>query len=180
MKMETDSICESCFRLKNLNHYLDHEGLPVWYLKNIPQFHLPEQLKDLSTAEKLRIKLISPFVPLTHIENGRTGLQGHVCAFEQDIEGFGRHLLREKKDVNMLRVVQSVRNEIGCSSRQQKIFRVRRLQILEALHWLKEFNPLHGHIEIVSDALNWLDDDEEVPLVTDLIENPKLQVERSK
>jgi hypothetical protein len=81
-----------------------------------------------------------------------------------------------KKDVNMLRVVQSVRNEIGCSSRQQKIFRVRRSKVLEALHWLKKFNSLCRHIEIVSDALNWLSDNEEASLVTGLIENPKLQV----
>ena len=118
--------CSRCADNKrNLQSYLDTDCLPVWKKEGVVQFQLPECLKDLSYAEKMLIQRISPFVPLHHVRHGVYGLQGHVVAFEQDIEGFISKLPRGRNDVTILKVMQTVRAEMGGKQTSLKEFRVR-------------------------------------------------------
>ena len=81
-------MCTKCAKKKDALYYLKRKELPVWYKDGVPQYRVPSVLSCLSDAEKMLIQKVSPFVPLHHIKNGLYGLTGHVCAFEQDIDGF--------------------------------------------------------------------------------------------
>ena len=155
----TKSFCENCAKKQNDDFYLENKALPVWYKEGLPQYQLPMELQELSHAEKMLIQRISPFVPLYHIKWGTFGLSGHVCAFEQDIEGFCARLPRDRSDVSMMKVMQSVRAEIGSMNKQAaiKAFRVRKDKVFAALRFLKEYNPLYSDIVIDLDALDWID-----------------------
>ena len=163
MKLNKRRVCETC-ATKSPSYFLDEGALPVWYLEGVPQYQLPKELQDLSHAEKMLIQRVSPFVPLHHIKLGTWGLSGHVCAFEQDLEGFCSRLPRQKDDVTMLKVLQSVRAEIGNVDNQAciKAFRVRKQKIMKALQFLQEYNPLYHDIVIDESALDWILGDEGV------------------
>ena len=60
--------CKSC-KNKTENYYMKNKELPVWFDKGTCQFHVPDELKILSDAEKMLIQRLSPFVPLHHIKN---------------------------------------------------------------------------------------------------------------
>lgn len=107
------------------------------------------------------IQRISPFVPLHHIKRGTFGLRGHVCAFEQDLNEFLQRLPRTRDDTSLLKVVQSIKAEIGNGDAStSKCFRVRKLKVKTALQWLKTNNPLYSDIIISMDALDWIDGEE--------------------
>ena len=91
---------------------MDNNALPIWYDQDQQaQFHVPECLAKLTIAEKMVIQLASPFIPLKHMKNGIMGLTGHVCAFEQDIEGFAKSVPRRKDDATLLQVLKVIKNE---------------------------------------------------------------------
>ena len=112
MNLSKNGICSTCKAHKDPLYYLKENGLPVWYengsISNEPKFHIAPELKNLTIAEKLLIQRISPFVPMEHIKNGVFGLRGHVCAFEQDIDFFAAKLPKDKDDVEMIRVQQTI------------------------------------------------------------------------
>ena len=124
--------------------------------KNPPNFHVPPELKNLSLAEKMLIQRVSPFVPLQHIKNGVMGLKGHVCAFEQKIEKLAMQLPRPLEEIDIVRVEQMVRSEIGSEIFHRKAFRVSRSKVITALYWLKQHNPEYFDIEIDESNLEWI------------------------
>ena len=132
----------------------------MWYengdTKKEPNYHLPSELKNLSLSEKMLIQRISPFLALQHIKNGVMGLKGHVCAFEQNIKGFANTLPRPLEDVNVIRVEQFVRAEIGSEIFRRKAFKVRRSKVITALYWLKQHDPEYFDIEIDESNLEWI------------------------
>ena len=91
---------------------------------------------------------ISPFVPLRHVRNGIFGIQGHVVAFEQDIEGFLKKIPRKKDDVTILKVIQTVRAEIRGEASSLKEFKVRKAKVLETLDFLRNHSDVYKDIEI--------------------------------
>jgi len=153
--------CSACKGLKNKDFYLDKNALPIWRKDSEAIYTLPECLQTLSHAEKMLIQRISPFVPLHHIKNGVFGLTGHVCAFEQDIEGFVNSLPRQRKDVTMLKVLKTVKTEI-CGSRESTTvaFRVRKKKVREALEFLVEHNQEYKDVVIDMTALDWIEAEE--------------------
>ena len=86
-QLNVRGVCKTCQKHGDTKYYLKNDGLPVWYFngdkKKQPQFHVPDELKNLTIAEKMLIQRVSPFVPLHHIKGGTMGLKGHVCAFEK-------------------------------------------------------------------------------------------------
>ena len=93
------------------------------------------------------IQKISPFIPLHHIKNGTFGIKGHVCSFPQDISSICTELPRLPSDVTIVKVVHSYQQELNgevCN----KAFKVRKLQILNALKWLKKYNKDYSDIII--------------------------------
>jgi Helitron helicase-like domain at N-terminus len=156
LKVNKKQICSDCMALKDPNYYLSHRLLPVWYKDDIPQFHVPLELTRLTLAEKMLIQLASPFIPLRHIKNGAFGLSGHVCCFEQDVEGFVTNLPRGKSDITMLNVLKSVRTEIGSDTTGREVYKIRKRCVAEALVWLKRYNREYSDINIDMSALDWL------------------------
>lgn len=133
----------------------------MWYKEGIAQFHVPEELQDLTLAEKLLIQRASPFVPLRFIKNGIFGISGHVCTFEQDVEDFVNRLPRHRNDVTMLSVVKTLDTEIGDKqTTRAQAFRVRKAKVGSALRWLKKHNSQYSDIVIDMAALNWLEGEE--------------------
>ena len=157
-------VCQDCAKYGDVNFLLDKKALPVWYLNGVPQFHIPDELSCLTTAECMLIQLNSPFIPLQHIKNGVFGISGHVVSFEQDVEGFVKSLPRCKNDVSMLNVIKVVKAEIGTSEdcNVSETFRVRKTAVFNALTWLSTYNPEYKDILIDMTALNWMKDEEDV------------------
>ena len=153
-------VCSSCKKHKDPHYFLNNDGLPVWYKNgdktNPPQYHVPLELCNLTLAEKMLIQRVSPFVPLHHLKHGIMGLKGHVCAFEQDIKSMASVLPRSNQDVDILRIEQVVRAEIGSDVFQKKSFKVSRSRVITALYWLKTHNPEFMDIEIDEARLDWI------------------------
>ena len=156
-KVNKNGVCGKCAKLKDTEYYATKQALPTWIKDGTQVYTLPEELSYLTHAEKMLIQRISPFVPLHHIKNGTFGLKGHVCAFEQDVNEFLVRLPRDKDDTTVLKVVQSIRAEMGNETAVSlKCFIVRKREVYRALEFLKEYNPLYADIEIDRNALNWI------------------------
>ena len=135
--------------------------LPVWRKNGNAIYTVPIVLARLSDAEKMLIQKISPFVPLHHMKDGTMGCSGHVCAFEQDIEGFVTTLPRSRSDVTMLRVLKTIKSEVGNNSgTTTKMFRVRKQHVIEALLFLKEYHTGYKDIVIDRSKLDWIEGEE--------------------
>ena len=152
--------CKRCALKKNVNYYVDKKCLPIWKKDGEPQYHLPQCLIDLTIAEKMLIQRVSPFVPLHHLKQGVFGLKGHVCAFEQKIDEWLTCLPRQHSSVAVLKVMQTVRAEIGSDRASQKAFKVRKRNVLEALQFLKDHSSEYTDIEIKEEHLDWIDGEE--------------------
>ena len=127
-------VCVNCVSFRDVDYYLKRNALPVWYdERGRVQYHVPECLSSLSIAEKMLIQLASPFVPLKHIKNGTMGLTGHVCAFQQDIEGFVNTLPRCVTETTMVSLIKVVTNEFGSDEKREELFSVDRRKIGLAL-----------------------------------------------
>ena len=159
MTINGKGLCDKCKSLDK-DYYLKNDSLPVWYARGDrnqePNFNVPNELSDLSTAEKLLIQRVCLFVPLVHIVNGTLGIKGHSCAFEQDIKELASVLPKRRDEVDMITVEQFIRSEIGSEHFRKKNFRVRRSKVLAALRWLKENNVLCRDITIEESNLDWM------------------------
>lgn len=162
-------VCVQCDNAgRKEDYYLKRNALPIWYDDDgKPQFHLPKVLSDLTLGEKMLISRVSPLVALHHLKNGTFGLQGHCCAFPQDIDGFVNELPRKPDDVNVLRVLRAVQQEIGSSQAETKPFLIRRKAILDALKFLIAKNSEYKQYCTIDESqLDWMEGDEdELPTV---------------
>jgi hypothetical protein len=175
IKVNRKGFCQRCARLtKDPEYFVNKQMLPVWRHNGTVMYHVPIQLSCLRDAEKMLIQRISPFVPLHHIKNGVMGLRGHVCAFEQDVNKFVTTLPRSTDDVSLIRVVKSMQAEIGSKAPTDRTYVVRKSKVLDALAWLKQFNPLYQDIIIDPTRLNWISG-EEAELESHLIEENRDQ-----
>lgn len=164
VRIMSKGVCSDCSKFKDKDYLCANKALPIWFDCNKPQFHVPEELANLSVAEKMLIQLNSPFIPLQHIKNGTFGLSGHVCSFEQDVEGFINRLPRHKDDVTMLKILKTMRTEFGANDKRNdsnvvETFQVNKRKVGKALRWLKSHNEEYKHIEIDMSALDWLEGD---------------------
>ena len=150
-----------------MGDYLAAGALPVWYDKSGGvHYEVPEVLTRLSLAERMLIQRVAPLVPLHHIKKGTMGLQGHTCAFPQDIDEFFDTLPRLPKSVSVIRIMKMIKEEVGSKNGIQKPFLVRRKYVLDALYFLKEHNSEYTNIKIDSSHLNWLGEEDEGVLDT--------------
>ena len=131
-------VCQTCKPYKDKNYFLKNHLLPVWYkngdTKKEANFNIPQVLSCLTQAEKMLIQRVSLFLPLHHLKNGTCGIQGHVCAFEQDVNEFVKRLPRSKGDTALLRVVKQIKTEVGSTKRStRKAFKVRKIKVEEGM-----------------------------------------------
>ena len=157
LNMKTSNgICYRCQNKKNEMFYsYENKLLPTWKTKNdIIKYTLPSELQHLTLAEKLLIQRVSPLVPVIHIKNGILGIRGHVVSFFQDISGICTELPRLPTDITMIKVVRTGVTADG--ENIQNVFTVNRSRILNALKWLKQYNPLYKDIIVNESNLNWM------------------------
>ena len=161
--MKTKDLCKKCNIIDNENHYLKTKQLPIWYsAEGIVQRCVPDELSQLTLAEKLLIQKISPFVPLEHIHQGVMGLKGHVCAFEQDISEVCLKLPKLPSNISVVRIVREMKAEIGISTVTiEKSYKVNKKRIINALRWLKRHNKEYSDIEIAEENLDWMEGEED-------------------
>lgn len=155
-------ICSRCNSAPNdqKNDFIK-KSLPIWIDANAKiRYDVPVQLQGLSIAEQTLIQRVSPFIPLAHLKNGTMGLQGHTCAFEQDVQGFINILPRKISDITVLKVLRHIRDEIGSTKSIVKPFRVRKAKVLEALEFLVKYNREYSDIIIDSSGLDWINGSE--------------------
>ena len=156
--------CSYCNNNDSLKKDLDLI-LPIWYNdKNEKQFHIPNELQDLTVSEQLLIQRLSGYIPLVHIKNGTFGIKGSCCAFRQDITEVCNSLPRKRVEmVKYIRAMSKESNELV----SVRVLQVLKSKVMKALHWLKKY-----HIEYKNDTalvidetnLDWMGDQEEAQI----------------
>ena len=167
--------CDVCRKNKNtVEDQLKQNLHPVWYERNedgsykmtgegenqkrIPRYDIPNELKDLSMAEKLLIRRCSPLIPSVHIRHGIYGLNGHCVCFPQNIDNMCSELPQTKS--SMVIFVRNIRNRgTNNSMRQKDHFRVRKTKVIKALEWLKIHHIGYHDITIKKSNLDWIQND---------------------
>ena len=148
--------CPGC-RNKPKDYYLNNDMLPIWRDdRNNVHYEVPVELDELTLAEKMLIQRAAPFVPLRHLKNGVCGMTGHSCCFEQSVEGLVNALPRKKEDAVLLKVIKTLRTEIGSGETVDKTFVVNRNRVFRALFWLKRHNKHYKDVVIKLDGLDWI------------------------
>ena len=153
-------ICDSCTGNRNKNT-CDNRVIPYWIDKfGSRHVEVPQELSDLTFAEKQLIALASAHMSLIHLKNGTLGSRGHCVSVEQKIRALFLVLPRKPGDLDFLKVMRS-----GSSSDHEvyeRVFTVRRTKVLAALYWLVEHNVLYKEYGVTIDPsnLDWMGDEE--------------------
>ena len=167
-------VCDKC-KSKKID-YIKENRQPVWYEYNadgskvcddnnipIPQYNIPEELSNLTMAEKLLIRRCCPFIPSVHLKEGILGIKGHCICFPQDVNEVCTILPQLK-----CQVVKYIR-EIGntdSSRHRWEMLRVNRGRVLRALRWLKIHNSEYADIVIDETNLEWMKGQQECSIDT--------------
>ena len=161
-------ICTTCQAQKAT---IDEKmySLPIWNDENgVVHYELPEELKFLQEGEKLLIQKIAPYIPLLHLKDGQLASRGHICSFRQDISSVCNILPRLPSDVHFIKVVKRYLESGG--EKTNKMFMIRRAEVLNALRWLKKYNRDYTDVEIEESNLNWIENQQEQELPAHLIQ----------
>lgn len=116
-----------------------------------PDEVVPDCLKGLTYLEELLIARTMPHMHTFVIErSGQLGYRGNVITFPQDIDEVAKNLPRSGP--LMVCVVKKGR----CPGARDKIFRVRRQKIEDALVWLQQNNRFYHDLNIDQNQLSQL------------------------
>lgn len=158
---------------------------PPWSEACCPIGDLPEELKNLSTLEKLMISLsfLEAYIVKLGFQGQRVtdnevcarGLRKNTIAFPMDLNNLQRaekvmslpwspaHLVEEDR----IRVIVYKGNDVLTHEEESKLRKmykqeltVRRLHVLKALQWKKTHCHLYNNIEIDEDLINTLPENE--------------------
>lgn len=168
------NCCDKCKRNKmTVEEQLKMNMHPIWYerdldgniktvvedgeIREVVRYDVPEELKNLTMAEKLLIRRCSPFIPSVHIKDGVYGLNGHCVCFPQDIDTMCTDL--PQTESNMVIFVRHIRNrDTNNSMRHKNHFKVDKNRVLSALRWLKVHHIGYKDITITESNLDWIKD----------------------
>ncbi len=157
------NVCKKC-KIQPIGYNISNNLLPIWKDDyDTIQYEVPDELKNLSDAEKMLIQRVSPFVPLHHVKNGTMGIKGHVCSFPQDISKICKELPRLPEDVSIVKLVHTYQEEIG-GDMSHKAFKVRKANVLRALRWLQKHHQGYKDIIIQETNFDWMEGTEEKEL----------------
>jgi hypothetical protein len=149
---QTMPICDSCAdnHIKNIS---ENRVIPYWIDKHGSRnVDVPQELRDMTFAEKQLIDLASAHMSLIHLKNGTLASRGHCVTVEQKKSELFLVLPRKPGDLDFLNVIRS-----GRSSDQEvyeSIFKVRRQKVLDALYCLVEHNVLYKEYGVTIDPIN--------------------------
>ena len=151
-KNGTEYLCDAC--TKNKEKYgIDNYVIPYWIREDgVKHTSIPEELQGLSFAEKQLIALATSHMNLIHMKNGTLGSTGHVVALEQDISNVATILPRLPKDLTIVKVLR--KGQTKSQEVFEKMFTVRKREVLAALHWLVKHNELYKKYSVKVDEKN--------------------------
>ena len=159
-KKQKCSVCSKHPTKFKREYYLKKNMLPVWYDEDgVPQYHVPDELQDLTFGEKLLIQKNSVLIPVVHISKGRIGLKGHTVTFRKDV----MHVcdILPRMNVDMVDVLREMTDSDDGTSFRQKTFKIRRSKVMRALKWLKKYHTGYRDIIIEEGNLDWMKNNEE-------------------
>lgn len=149
-------ICHSCKNnhqtIKTLissPHWIDDDN-------NI-RYDIPEELQNLRVSEQLLIQKASPYIPVVHIRNGTLGIHGHCISFPQDISSVCESLPR--MNCKLVRFIRHYGSKSTGATSKFDAFIIRRSKVMNALVWLKKYNPLYRDdpsLVINEQNLSWM------------------------
>ena len=147
---------------------------PTWTDNHgIKHLTVPKELSDLREGEKLLIQQVSPYIPLQHLQKGTYGCKGHVCSFPQTIHNICTVLPRLPSDISIVNIVKDFRDKD--QNHHTLTFQIRKQKVLDALIWLKQYNPVYHNITIVEGNLAWIKDQEALLPSNDIPNNNTLK-----
>lgn len=164
-------ICDNCIKNKHQasGYYLEKNLQPIWYERDkeggirldqfgepVVRYDIPQELQQLTMAEKLLIRRCSPLIPSHHIKNGIYGIDGHCVAFPQNIGPMCTDLPQKQSD--MVIFVRHISNRKNGTSHSQH-FKVNKVKVIEALKWLKKHHRGYHDITITESNLDWIEGD---------------------
>ena len=128
---------------------------------------VPKELKGLTIPEQRLIaiyrhnscivKLHSCFHSVT---TAQSALKGNCISFPQDVVNIATTLPLELDDLCDCLKILFVGHQIPKRSQLKNILTVRKKRVAEALHWLKQNNPLYRNVQINQSTINKLPDDD--------------------
>ncbi len=123
-----------------------------------PHFEIPQELKQLTVAERLLIRRCATFAPSVHLYNGTFALKGHCVTFPQDITQKCNELPHRKEQV--LVFIRYIGNK-DTSAVYPKSMQVNWRNVTDTLLWLKKHNPHYSNVTINKSNLDWIKDKDE-------------------
>lgn len=163
--------CTSCTNSKiSDTFFLDKKLLPVWYELNpgatewndfkldennqkIVRYDIPRELSVLSSSEQLLIRKVAPYIPSIHLSHGFYALTGQCVAFRQDVADVCTDLPRHPDEI--VTFVRQMGNA-NTTAVHLRDLKVRKREVLAALHWLKLHHRGYRDITISESKLDWL------------------------
>jgi hypothetical protein len=104
---------------------------------------------------------------MVHLSNGTFALKGHCVTFPQDITSMCNELPLQKE--SMVVFIRYIGNK-DTSAVYPKSLGVSRRNVLDALLWLKEHNPIYANVSIKEENQDWMQGEEEVSIATNALE----------
>ena len=144
------TICTKCYES------LSNKLVPKFSPANNAWFGaIPPELQDLTIPEEKLIslyrhnsciiKLRSPFHSTT---TAQTALKGNCITFLQNVSSIATSLPLALDDLSETLKVIFVGHQPPKLVQFKKVLTVRKKRVVEALHWLKKYNPLYHGIKI--------------------------------
>lgn len=121
---------------------------------------LPVELQNLSFIEQLLIARIHPIVSLYKLRRGQFKYTGQVINFPQNVQEVYTSLPQKITDLTGVVTVRVDRSD------GFKDFHVHKEKVLNALLWLKNYNPFYHDIQISYDNLDELPSDDNIYRLT--------------
>jgi hypothetical protein len=134
-RLTHQKVCKRCAHSK---------AAQVWSAENKVHFReVPSQLQSLTEVEAMLIARVAPVFRVQVLKGGQLKSCGNTIAFVQNLTPLLTCLPRLPKELHYMFVRRT-----GHNKSNQKIFRVRRQAVLDALVWLKEHNEFYKDIVI--------------------------------
>ena len=118
---------------------------------------VPEDLSEMSNAEKMLIARLAPTLHVHILKHGGIASKGHCIAFPQAVQEPATILPRLPGELDIIRVRRQAKDDM------HKDFGVRRQRVEGALCWLKNNNPAYGDIVFDDSHIQNLHEDGELP-----------------
>lgn len=146
-----DEMCKRCKRFQ------DNGTVNIFSAENeMDPGELPLELQNLTYIEEQLIAQVHPVMSVYRLKYGQMSYKGHVINFHQDVFQFATEL---PHSIDTISRFVLIRKEGGAGYTD---FYVNRERVRKALFWLKGHNPLYASIEISTQNLYELPENEDI------------------